>query len=197
MREEELARADAGLLRVLDRDFRAAADAAGSHLLCRPGCRECCIGPFPVTRLDVWRLRRGIAEAGSVGVAERAAEAARILTPGFPGAAATGRLVVDEERLDEFFERHRALPCPALSPATGRCELYDWRPVSCRSYGPPARFGKEKSPPCPLCFREADEEAIERCRMAPDREGLEKKILAAMGVAAGEEWETLIAFALR
>ncbi len=197
MREEELERADARLLRVLDRDFEAAAAAAGPLLLCRPGCRECCHGPFPITRLDLWRLRRGMAAANVDDVSRRAAAAAKLLTPGFPGDPATGRLLADEGRLDEFFELHRALPCPALDPATGRCELYQWRPVSCRTYGPPARFGKEESPPCPLCFRGASRETIESCRMEPDRDGLEEGILAAMGVSAGEDRETLIAFALR
>jgi hypothetical protein len=32
--------------------------------------------------------------------------------------------------------------------------------------------------------------------MEPDREGREEAILAGLGVAAGEEWETLIPFAL-
>ena len=32
--------------------------------------------------------------------------------------------------------------------------------------------------------------------MEPDREGLEEEVLAGMGVVAGEEWETLIPFAL-
>jgi Fe-S-cluster containining protein len=194
---DELERADARLLQILDRDFSAAADAAGPHLVCRPGCRECCHGPFPITRLDIWRLRRGMAAVGAGDIARRAEAAVRILAPGFPGEPATGRLLADENRLDEFFELHRALPCPALDPATGRCELYEWRPVSCRAYGPPACFGREDSPPCPLCFRGSSRETIESCRMRPDREGLEETILAGMGVAPGEDWETLIAFALR
>ena len=59
-----LRRADQRLLRSLDRDFAEAARRAGSRLACRPGCSECCIGPFPITRLDVWRLRRGLEELG-------------------------------------------------------------------------------------------------------------------------------------
>jgi Fe-S-cluster containining protein len=119
-----------------------------------------------------------------------------ILAAGYPGEFSAGRLIADEEALDSFFEAHRALPCPALSPVSGRCELYAWRPVSCRTCGPPARFGAEKSPSCRLCFIDAASEELERCRMEPDREGLEEVILAGMGVAAGEDWETLVAFAL-
>ena len=84
----------------------------------------------------------------------------------------------------------------SIDPSTGRCDLYDWRPVSCRTYGPPARFGKEDAPPCRLCFRGAAPGVIERCRIEPDREGLEETILRGLGVRGGEDWETLIAFAL-
>jgi hypothetical protein len=37
---------------------------------------------------------------------------------------------------------------------------------------------------------------VERCRIVPDRDGLETAILASMGVSADEPWVTLIAFAL-
>ena len=97
---------------------------------------------------------------------------------------------------DRFFERHSSLACPALDPESGRCDLYSWRPVSCRTYGPPARFGGEQTPPCRLCFVGVPPEEVEACRMEPDREGLEESILAGMGVSGGDDWETLIAFPL-
>jgi Fe-S-cluster containining protein len=118
---------------------------------------------------------------------KRARNAVSILGKDFPG---------DEAALDRLHERHACLPCPLLDPLSGRCELYAWRPVSCRIYGPPIRFGAQESPPCRLCFAGASEETVERCRLEPDQEGLEEEILAGMGVVGGEEWETLIPFVL-
>jgi Fe-S-cluster containining protein len=126
----------------------------------------------------------------------RVREAVELLGDGFPGDPASGRLVGDEAALDRFFIRHESLPCSALDPASGLCELYEWRPVSCRTYGAPVRFGRKDSPPCRLCFVGAPGDEIERCRVEPDRDGLEEAILAGLGVATGEDWETLIPFAL-
>jgi Fe-S-cluster containining protein len=200
--KEDLARSDAELLRVLDGGFDEAGRRAGTWLACRPGCSECCIGPFPVTRLDVWRLRRGLAdlareEPDRAGrIADRAREAALALADGYPGDPGDGTLVDDVDALDLFFERHGSLPCPVLDPESGRCELYEVRPVSCRTYGPPLRFLGEDAPPCPLCFDGAEGEVVERCRFEPDPRGLEGAILSKMGVPAGSDWETLIPFAL-
>ena len=198
----ELPRRDGELLAVLDRGFGEAARRAGSRLLCAPGCSDCCHGPFPITRLDVWRLRRGLAAlaAGApegrrraAAIVERAARAVGLLIEDYPGDPSTGRLADDEKRLDRFFARHDAMPCPVLDPRTGRCELYDSRPVSCRSYGPPLRFDGVDAPPCPLCFQGSDSASVDRCRLEPDPQGLEETILGRMGQPAGE---TLIAFAV-
>lgn len=200
--DERLERRDRRLLAVLERDFAEALRRAGrERLLCAPGCTDCCHGPFPITRLDAWRLARGLAElsrsdpARAARIAERAERAVATLSPGFPGDPATGELAEDDAALDRFFEQHAALACPALEPASGRCELYGSRPVSCRTYGPPVRFGDELVPPCRLCFVGADPSTVERCRIEPDRDELEATILREMG-AAGDDRESLIAFAL-
>jgi Fe-S-cluster containining protein len=195
-------RADAELLEILDADFAEAQRRAGSWLACRPGCSDCCHGPFPITRLDVRRLRRGLAELssakpeGAAAIRRRATQSLDLLADGYPGDAASGRLTQDESRLDPFFERHASLPCPALDPESETCDLHPWRPVSCRIYGPPVRFVDKASPPCGLCFQGASPATVERCRVEPDRDGIEEAILTQMGVAADEQWETLIAFAL-
>jgi len=201
-RDEGVERDDRRLLAVLDAGFARAAEAAGAHLACRPGCSECCLGPFPVTLLDARRLGGGMrrlrrSAPGTAAAVERRARAAvAALTPAFPGDPATGRLDEDETRLDAFFERHATLACPALDPLSGRCELYAERPVACRTHGPPLRYGEEAAPHCRLCFRDADAEIVERCRFEPDPEGIEDVLLDRLGAQAGGEWETLIAFVL-
>ena len=199
--DAELDRRDARLLARLERDFEQVRARAGDRLACAAGCSDCCHGPFPITRLDARRLRRGL-DALRARDAERAAavmhrveRAVRTLTPGFPGDAATGRVDVAPERLDPFFESHARLACPVLDPASGRCDLYASRPVGCRTYGPPLRFGSRLADPCPLCFRDAPPEELERCRLAPDPEGLEQQLSHALG-PVDPAWETLIAFAL-
>jgi len=200
--DESVERMDERLLKVLADGFEAAARRAGPWLVCRSGCSECCHGPFPITRLDASRLRREfetlrISRPGQASTIDRRArEAVAALDAGFPGEHASGRLVVDEETLDRFFERHASMPCPALDPGSGRCELYAARPVACRTYGPPLRFGAEEAPACRLCFQGADATTVEHCRYEPDPAALEDGLLSRLGVRAGEEWETLIAFAL-
>lgn len=200
--EDDLEQADAELLRVLDDSFDEVRRRAGAWLACGPGCSECCIGPFPITRLDVRRLRRGLSDLShhdperAGRILDRSLRAVRTLADGYPGDRAGGRLSGDVDALDLFFERHGSLPCPVLDPATGRCELYAARPVSCRTYGPPLRFVGEDALPCPLCFKEAPAVIVERCRFEPDPRGLEDATLSKMGVSAGEDWETLIPFAL-
>lgn len=194
--------ADAALLRVLDRDMAEAGRRAGDRLACRPGCDNCCHGPFPVTALDGWRLRRGLAAlaerdpARTRRVLERARRAAATLAAGLPGDPATGRLSADTERIDAYVARHAGVPCPALDPDSGRCELYDARPVACRTYGPPTRFGDERAAPCELCFVGAGDAEIERCRVEPDADGVERAVLDRLGVPGDEPWATTIAHAL-
>ena len=200
--EDDLERADTKLLQDLDDGFVEASRRAGAWVACGPGCSECCIGPFPITRLDARRLRRGLSDLSrddperASQILDRVLHAARALVDGYPGDAVCGRLSGDVETLDRFFEHHGSLPCPVLDPATGRCDLYAARPVSCRTYGPPLRFFGENAPPCPLCFKEAPTAIVERCRFEPDPRGLEDAILSKMGVSPGDDWETLIPFAL-
>jgi len=190
---------EARLLERLDADWQAAAEKAGGWLVCRPGCDDCCRRPFPVSRLDARRLRRGLAAlsrpdlARAEAIQRRARAAVERLSQGFPGNVAAGRLEQDEARLDGYFQRHEGLACPALEPETGRCELYDWRPIACRTYGPPLRFGVQKAPPCRLCFDGASAATVEGCRMEPDPAGIEQGILDEIGAP---DWETLIAFVL-
>ena len=162
---------DRELLRVLDDDWAEAARRTGAWLVCRPGCTDCCIGPFPITRLDAERLARGLAELTEIEPdrAERVRERAR---------RALRTAAEDDE------------PCPALDPSSGSCDLYAWRPVSCRTYGPPVLIGEVREPPCVLCFVGASTAEIERCRIEPDRDDLEGVLLG------GDESETTVASVL-
>ncbi|RPH53540.1 YkgJ family cysteine cluster protein, partial [bacterium] len=114
-----------------------------------------------------------------------------LLREGFPGDPATGVLAGDDEASDPYFTRHGSLPCPALDPGTGRCDLYAHRPLSCRTFGPPVQIGEAALPPCHLCFQGASESTVEACRVEADPRDVEGRILDRLG-----EEETLVAFAV-
>jgi Fe-S-cluster containining protein len=198
----DLQRADRLLLRAIDEEMETATRKAGEWLVCRPGCTDCCIGPFPITRLDAWRLRQGLARLEesdpdrAAALRERTARAVEALRDDFPGDPASGTLSGDREQEDRFFDRHGSLPCPALDPEAGTCDLYDSRPVSCRTYGPPVRFGEQSLPPCRLCFDGATPEEIERCRVTPDDSGIEAALLERLRRDDDGKGETIIPFAL-
>lgn len=194
--------ADGTFLDALDRRLAAAARRAGPHLACGVGCTDCCVGPFPINPLDARRLRRGLAALERADppraavLVERLDEAVAVLAEGFPGSLTDGVLGPDEVAVERFLARHRRLPCPVLDSASGRCELYLHRPVSCRTYGPPVEIGGRPLPPCSLCFRAADEATVERCRLDPDPEGLEDRVLDQLERRGASGGETLVAFAL-
>jgi len=189
------------LLAALDEGLRVAQGQAGSRLTCRLGCTECCIGPFPITALDARRLRRGLRElarrepARAQRLGARASEAARILKEAFPGGE-QHQLDEDESRREAYLARHSALPCPALDPETGGCDLYELRPMSCRTFGPPVRIGGEDLPPCRLCFAGASSDEVDGCRVEVDSDHLEDEILCQLEKRGVPSGETLVAFAL-
>jgi Fe-S-cluster containining protein len=194
MARDDLMRADRLFLQVIGEVMETAGRRAGDWLVCRPSCSDCCSGPFPITRLDAWRLLQGLARLHesdperAAAVRERTAGAVEALRDDFPGDPASGTLSGDREQEDRFFDRHGALP--------GTCDLYESRPISCRTYGPPVRFGGQSLPPCHLCFDGATPEVVEQCRLAPDDSGIESALVERLQKDEGEQGETIMPFAL-
>jgi len=184
-------RADQRLLAVISEAMDEAAARAGDRLACRPGCTECCHGPFPINGLDAARLRRGLDELAArdpdraAAVVTRARRQLPILAPDFPDND-------EDDEADAYFARHAGLPCPVLDPETGCCDLYAHRPLSCRTFGPPVQIGDSALPPCRLCFQGSSPEEIEACRVEPDPHGVEDRMVRRFRAAD----ETLIAFAV-
>jgi len=94
----------------VDADFADIQERQAAQMLCRAGCSSCCRARLSITRVEEAFLRRGLAS-------------------------------FSEERRNEFSartrEENREL-CPALD-ADGRCGIYPFRPLICRSYGVPLR----------------------------------------------------------
>jgi len=182
----------------------ALADAArrsGKWLVCRPGCTQCCIGVFPINQLDAARLREGLANLEDCaperadGVRQRAREAVSRLSKEFPGDPASGLLDEGEEAKQHFAEFANEEPCPALDPATGLCELYEARPMTCRVFGPPVR-SEDGLGVCELCFQGATDAQIAACEMNTHPDDLESALIVELEKATGARGHTIVAFCL-
>lgn len=189
---------DSELVQIMDASLADAARRAGSWLACKVGCTQCCHGAFAIDALDAARLADGmtalrIAEPSLADTIVRRAEA-WIAGHGaeFPGDLATGRLGTSEAEQERFESYADEAACPALDPATGRCDVYAWRPMTCRVFGPPVRMGGgDELGCCELCFVGAPDEVIADCEM-PVPHQLQAELASAMD----NEGETVVAFAL-
>ncbi len=192
---------DQALTQIVDSALADAARRSGEWLVCRPGCTQCCIGVFAINQLDAHRLRKGLADLEAVApqratqVRERARDAVARLAREFPGDPATGVLAEGEIAEQRFAEFANDEPCPALDPETGTCELYESRPMTCRTFGPPVR-SEEGLGVCELCFHGASDEEIAACEMIPDPDDLESTLLQELERTTGVHGETIVAFAL-
>ena len=192
---------DRALVQIVDRALADAARRSGEWLVCRPGCTQCCMGAFPINQLDAARLRQGLGdlEARSPERAARVKERARDyvarFAPEFPGDPKTGLLDESEAGQERFIDFANDEPCPALDPATGTCELYEARPMTCRVFGPPVR-SESGLGVCELCFHGATAEEIAACEMQPDPEDLESQLVEQLEGASGLRGRTIVAFCL-
>lgn len=186
--------ADRRLLDNVGETMTEAARRSGAWLACRPGCTPCCMGPFGITALDAIRLRAGLAAletsdpARAAAIHSRAAAYVSAIAPLFPGDPATGALH-DDDSLPPSMED---APCPALDPTTGLCDLYDSRPITCRTFGPVTRIGEDTFGACELCYEGATDEQMAACAVEVDPQGLESEILASLG----PHETTIVAYAL-
>jgi len=202
---------DRALIQIVDSALADAAQRSGAWLVCRPGCTQCCIGVFPINQLDAQRLRRGLADLEKTSprkalrVRSRARDAVTRLSPHFPGDSATGILQKEKEEEEEDYAARFSVfandePCPALDPATGNCDLYESRPMTCRVFGPPIRsadgLGEDGLGVCELCYHGASDEEIAACEIKPDPDGLESTLLKQVEDKTGIHGETIAAFCL-
>jgi Fe-S-cluster containining protein len=190
---------DTRLVTIIDSALADAARRSGEWLVCRPGCTQCCVGVFAINQLDAARLQHGLEELSvrdperARSVRERARQAVLRLAEGFPGDPLTGLLDPAQEADFEDFANDE--PCPALDTATGLCDLYHSRPMTCRVFGPPVRTA-EGLGVCELCYHGATEEQIADCEMNADPDGLEAQLIEEFEQSSGRQGSTLVAFAL-
>lgn len=198
-----LPKRDHELIQITDAALADATRRAGEWLVCHKGCTQCCIGAFAINQLDAARLRHGLKElqsrdpARAARILDRARESRNRIIADFPGDPTTGLLAEDQQSEDRFFDFANDEPCPVLDPETGGCDLYEWRPMTCRVFGPPVRSGPEGGLGiCELCFHGANPEEIAACEMQVDPENLEPELLEEIEKSTGAKGSTIVAFAL-
>jgi Fe-S-cluster containining protein len=193
---------DSGLIQIVDAAVAEASRKAGRWLACRPGCTQCCIGPFPISQLDALRLRRGLEDleaddaVRAARIRQRARRTIERMAAGFPGDPITGVLACDEaseERFEGFADEE---VCPALDPETSLCDLYSARPLTCRMFGPAMRGPESDVAICELCFDGAREEEISDTAVVLDTEDLEAELEREAEKVSGLRGRTLVAYAL-
>ena len=164
---------DRELVQIVDSATAETIRRSGEWIVCRAGCFQCCLGPFPITQLDAMRLRDGLKQLEQID----AQWAARVRTRAV-------EYVADDDA-----------PCPALDPSTGCCDLYEWRPMTCRTFGPAALQEDGSVAACELCYEGASGEEIAACVVETDPDDLETALLAELE-SNGVEGEVTVALAL-
>jgi Fe-S-cluster containining protein len=191
------------LIQIVDAALADAARRGGPHLVCQPGCSQCCIGVFPIAHEDAARLLEGLEAliqtdpARATRIRARVADSLTRLDPWFPGDLHTGILNEDYEAAILFEEFANDEPCPVLDLETGTCDLYEHRPILCRTFGPPMRTEEGNLATCELCYITATTEEIAACELDPTIPAQEKASNEAYNAAHELHGQTLIAYALR
>ncbi len=191
------------LVQIVDVALASAVARGGHHLACRPGCSQCCIGVFPIAQQDAARLRDGLEilqrtdPDKAARIRERVAASVARLEPWFPGDASSGVLSEDYESAILFEEFANDEPCPVLDLEAGTCDLYEHRPILCRTFGPPMRTPEDNLGTCELCFIHASTDEIAACELDPTIPEQEERSNQQFNETHNVHGETLVAFALR
>ena len=130
------------LARKTDDWFRRANAVLLGQLPCRAGCAHCCIGMFPITRLDARLLQEGLAglpESDRTRIATRAAQQIAAVESAHPVLESSPSLDGwSDAEIDRVTDAFHDARCPALTD-NDQCSLYAYRPLACRSMGIPTR----------------------------------------------------------
>lgn len=126
------------------------------ELACRTGCFGCCLGLFEISLAEAVLVRaafQGLSTPAREAARDRATRIVNASAAAFPGDAAAG--ILDPERTDEDDERYFAVvshaACPFLELPSGRCQIYESRPITCRTFGLAwKQRGELVHPPCVL-----------------------------------------------
>ena len=181
----------ARLARKTDEWFHRASAALLGQVPCRVGCSQCCLGLFPVTRLDADLLHEGLAQLPvdkRTLIQQRASAQVSALETAYPNLLASSALDGwSDGEIDHAVSRFDQDRCPALSD-DGLCSLYAYRPLTCRSMGIPTQAGQMVEGACRVqtfvpIVRLSESLRAEEQELA----SLESAALTVHGTSEGEE----------
>lgn len=180
------------LVQIVGQTMAEAQTRGGSWIVCRPGCAECCLGTFAISRTDAQRLAEGLDHlaqhdpARAARVRHRAQSFLARFASTFPGNPESGLLDNSPEAAERFETFGEDVPCPALDPVAQTCDLYTHRPITCRTFGPAIRYPEGEIRACELCYQGATEQQIDTAAVP----------LAPVHLSELQEAHTIAAFAL-
>ena len=183
----------------------AAARTRPGEIACRAGCFGCCVGLFDISLPEAALVRAGVARLSGRGPGGRrpAGPADRRGVGGGLSrrrrARACSTPIGSEEADDDYFAVVADRACPMLELPSGRCRIYEERPITCRTYGFAwAKDGAVFHPPCGLNLPGASEErqlatSID-IGLLDQAEDVDAELAAGLGLEPGRE--TTIAHAV-
>jgi len=126
-----------GILQRADEHFATVQASQPQNLQCGAGCSLCCYGLFEIGSGDVPVIAEGLA---SLHPSRRRKIIRRALEIVESSSHPNLRECSPDEK-EAFFDRTQSTPCPNLDE-TGRCMMYEHRPLVCRTFGLPLREGR-------------------------------------------------------
>lgn len=134
-----------GLVADVDAIFNKVKEAHPEAVRCAEGCDDCCFALFDLSLVEAMYLNKkfnerfsGAARSTVLQRADRADRGAYKIKRKVFKASQEGRKA--SEILDEVAAMR--VRCPLLDE-DNRCDLYEFRPVTCRLYGIPTAYGGE------------------------------------------------------
>ncbi|HEX6159141.1 MAG TPA: YkgJ family cysteine cluster protein [Thermoanaerobaculia bacterium] len=121
-----------------DAHFAGVMQTQPQNLQCGAGCSLCCYGLFEIGSGDVPVIAEGLE-------ALHPARRKKIIRKALDIIEASKHPNLREcspEEKEAFFDRTQSTPCPNLGE-DGLCQMYEHRPLVCRTFGLPLRDGKK------------------------------------------------------
>lgn len=142
------------ILMKADEFFGSVTRAQPQNLQCGRGCSLCCYGLFEIGSGDVPIVAEGLAKL-------HPSRRRKIIRKAMDLIASSSHPNLREcspEEKEAFFDRTASVACPSLSES-GECQIYESRPLVCRTFGLPLKNGAEYiGDVCELNFTNASEE---------------------------------------
>jgi len=127
------------LIRAVEDAFACVKSEYGEQVKCRIGCADCCHALFDITLIEAVYIHHHFTklmdEAKTAELIEKANSADRKIYRIKRNAFKASKGGVEDDKILEDIAKER-VRCPLLN-SQDQCDLYDYRPITCRLYGIP------------------------------------------------------------